>query len=243
MDYRLALMCGSDIPVPQCQLTIHQPTMKEISLIGEDTFFTAIQCLNVNKKMIKQDETLLTDINNFQIFMTIMTEKEAGEKKESVLQLFQLICPDYKVSVLPRSIILNKEGQQSVILDENNFESLQIVLREIFCLNSQEMGMHTGYNPADAKAQEIAEKLMRGRQRVAAQNGEDKGSMFSQYLSTLTIGVPSMSLIDAVNLTMFQLLDLMERYSLYTNWDIDIRSRLAGASIEEKPDNWMKNIH
>ena len=55
MDYRLALMCGSDIPVPQCQLTIHQPRMKEISLIGEESFFTAIQCLNVNKKMIKQD--------------------------------------------------------------------------------------------------------------------------------------------------------------------------------------------
>ena len=91
MDYRLALMCGSDIPVPQCQLTIHQPKMKEISLIGEESFFTAIQCLNVNKKMIKQDETLLTDINNFQIFMTIMTEKETVEKKEAVLQLFQLI--------------------------------------------------------------------------------------------------------------------------------------------------------
>ena len=52
-----------------------------------------------------------------------------------------------------------------------------------------------------------------------------------------------MSLHDALDLTMFQLLDLMERYSLYTNWDIDIRARLAGASIEDKPDNWMKNIH
>ena len=243
MDYRLALMCGSDIPVPQCQLTIHQPRMKEISLIGEESFFTAIQCLNVNKKMIKQDETLLTDINNFQIFMTIMTEKETVEKKEAVLQLFQLICPDYKINILPRSIILNKEGQQSIMIDENNFESLQIVLRDIFCLNSQEMAMQTGYNPANAKAQEIAEKLMKGRQRVAMQNGEDKGSMFSQYLSTLTIGVASMSLHDALNLTMFQLLGLMERYSLYTNWDIDIRARLAGASIEDKPDNWMKNIH
>ena len=243
MDYRLALMCGSDIPVPQCQLTIHQPRMKEISLIGEESFFTAIQCLNVNKKMIKQDETLLTDINNFQIFMTIMTEKETVEKKEAVLQLFQLICPDYKINILPRSIILNKEGQQSIMIDENNFESLQIVLRDIFCLNSQEMAMQTGYNPANAKAQEIAEKLMKGSQRVAMQNGEDKGSMFSQYLSTLTIGVASMSLHDALNLTMFQLLDLMERYSLYTNWDIDIRARLAGASIEDKPDNWMKNIH
>ena len=33
-----------------------------------------------------------------------------------------------------------------------------------------------------------------------------------------------------LNLTLYQLLDLVERYSLYTDWDIDIRSRLAGAS-------------
>ena len=52
-----------------------------------------------------------------------------------------------------------------------------------------------------------------------------------------------MSLIDCMELTLYQLLDLIERYSLYVNWDIDIRSRLAGASPGDSPDNWMKNIH
>jgi len=39
MDYRLALMTGTDIPVPECQLTIHQPKIQEISFIGEQDFF------------------------------------------------------------------------------------------------------------------------------------------------------------------------------------------------------------
>lgn len=52
-----------------------------------------------------------------------------------------------------------------------------------------------------------------------------------------------MSLKDCLNLTLYQLLDLVERYSLYTDWDIDIRSRLAGASPDGQPENWMKNIH
>jgi len=30
---------------------------------------------------------------------------------------------------------------------------------------------------------------------------------------------------------------------LYVNWDLDIRSRLAGGKTEKQPDNWMKNIH
>lgn len=42
MDIRLALMSGIDIPVPECQLTIHQPRLKEIALIGESDFFSGI---------------------------------------------------------------------------------------------------------------------------------------------------------------------------------------------------------
>jgi hypothetical protein len=72
MDTRLLLMCGTDYPVPECQLIIHQPTIKEISLIGESDFFSGIQCLCVNKSMFVKDESLLANTNNFQIFMTIM---------------------------------------------------------------------------------------------------------------------------------------------------------------------------
>ena len=99
------------------------------------------------------------------------------------------------------------------------------------------------YNPANKKAEEIAAKLKRGRERIAAEKGEGDGSMLSQYLSSATIGINSMSLADCMNLTLYQLLDLIERYSLYVNWDIDIRSRLAGASPDGDPENWMKNIH
>ena len=99
------------------------------------------------------------------------------------------------------------------------------------------------FNPADAKAREIAEKLMRGRQRVAAQKGQSNVSIFSQYLSTITVGLGSMSLQNAMDLTMFQLYDLVERYMLYINWDMDVRCRLAGGKPDSQPDNWMKNIH
>jgi hypothetical protein len=52
-----------------------------------------------------------------------------------------------------------------------------------------------------------------------------------------------MDLESLTNLTMFQLYDLIERYGLYVNWDIDLRSRLAGGKPDKHPDDWMKNIH
>ena len=242
MDIRLALMCGSEIPVPQCQLSIHQPRIWEIALIGEEDFYIGAQCLNINKKYFTQDESLLGDINNFQIFMTIMTEKDARDKKFSVQQLLHITFPEYKIIFTPRSMMFSKEGQENVVVDETNFDSLQEVLRKIYCLDSKSASQES-FNPANKKAEEIAAKLKRGRERIAAEKGEDQGSMMSQYISAMTIGINSMTLADCMNLTLYQLLDLVERYSLYVNWDIDIRSRLAGASPDEQPDNWMKNIH
>ena len=43
MDIRLALMTGVDIPIPELQATLHQPTIKEISYLGEKEFLIGIQ--------------------------------------------------------------------------------------------------------------------------------------------------------------------------------------------------------
>lgn len=241
MDYRLAMMCGTDIPVPECQIVLHQPRLKEIALIGEQDFFIGAQCLCLNKSMFVEGKDVLANTNNFQIFMTVMTEKEAKDKKDAAIQVLQLLAPKYKAMLTPRSLVLNSPDG-TITIDENNFECLQDILRMIFCSKNGPMDQQA-FNPANDKAREIAEKLMRGRQRVAAQNGDSTSSVFSQYLSILTIGLQSMSLQDLMNLTMFQLYDLVERYSLYVNWDIDIRSRLAGGKPDKQPDNWMKNIH
>ena len=241
MDIRLALMCGIDIPIPELQTTIHQPTIKEISYIGEQEFFIGLQTLSINKNMLAQGNSVLESTTNFQIFMTIMKEQETKDKKDAVINLFQLVFPGSQVIFTPMSILLNKEGQQTLV-DENNFDILQEMIKQIFCVNSGPMDQAT-FNPADEKAKEIAEKLMRGRQRVAEQKGENNSSAFGRYLSILTIGLNAMPLSEAMNLTMYQMYDLVERYTLYLNWDLDIRTRLAGGKPDSKPDDWMKNIH
>lgn len=241
IDYKLALMTGVDIPIPDLQLTLHQPTIKEISYIGEHSFFIGLQTITVNKNVLLQANSLLESTSNFQIFMTIINKKEFQEKKECVTQLFQLVFPKKVVMFTPASIIL-KEEDILTIIDENSFDMLQKILTEVFCLNSHsaESG---NFNPQDAKAKEIAEKLMRGRQRVAQQKGETTGSAFARYISIITIAIDSMSLSETMNLTMYQMYDLIERYSLHLNWDLDIKTRLAGGKPDSKPEDWMKNIH
>ena len=241
MDTRLALMCGIDIPIPECQLVIHQPTIEEISYIGEEDFFAGVQCLCINKTLLSQDKSGLENTTNFQIFMMIISEPKAADKKFAVQQICTLFFPKYKVIFTPQSLLFML-GNESIMIDENNFDFLQQAIAKIACLNTGRMDQQN-FNPVDKKAQEIAQKLMRGRQRIAAEKGGQAQSIFSTYLSVITIGIPSMSLLDAKKLTVYQLYDLIERYGLYVSWDLDVQCRLAGGSPNSEPDNWMKSIH
>lgn len=241
MDYRLALMTGIDIPIQQLQVNIHQPTIKEISYIGEEEFFIALQYLSINKNSYIQDQAFLQSASNFDIFITLINDDRAKQQKEKVLSLLTLLFPTHKIFITPQSIILNNENGTSMI-DANSFECIQEIIKKIFCLNSEAMGQNLSFNPKGKKAKEIADKIMKGRKKISEEKGENKESVLTRYLSILAIG-SNKSLDELINLTIFQVYDLIERYSMFVNWDIDIRSRLAGAKAEGKPDNWMRNIH
>lgn len=243
MDIRLALMSGVDIPFPELQTAIHQPKIKEISYIGEEGFFLAGQFLCLNKRLYIKDENLLQSTTNFQVFMTVLQDSHSLEAREHVLNLMALLFPNKQTLITPQSLILRDlENKETLIIDDNNFEIFQSYLSQILCLSSDLMGENREFNPKGKKAQEIAEKMLAGRKKVAAAKGEDKKSVFSRYVSVLTVGL-HMPIQDCLDLTVFQLYDLMERYSMYIGWDIDIKSRLAGAKGEDKIENWMDEIH
>ena len=241
IDYKLALETGVEIPVPECQLIIHQPTIAEISQIGETAFFDGASFFCISKKnMQAEDESVLENLSNFQIFMTAVMDDRLKVKKSNLLNFLSLICPNYKVVFTPQSMILSKDGQQ-IMIDEKNFDILQDVVKDVLCLNNSKVSQQQ-FNPKDKAAQKIAEKLQKARAKVSKEKGEESGSMLAQQVSILAIGM-KLSLIFVCNYTLYQLFDQMERYQLNLAWDIDIKSRLAGAKPDKEPDNWMKIIH
>lgn len=237
MDIRLALITGADIPVPECQLAFHQPSIYEISLIGEEDFFIGVQTLCISKEMISQGETISDEITNFQIFMMIMNQRELLEKKEKAKEVLLMVLPKKQITFTPNSILLMGEPE-TIIIDEKNFNSFQNALKTIFCLSSK---ASESFNPANGEAKKIADKIMRGRQRIAAEKG-GTGSVLGQYISSLAVGL-HIPVRELTNYTLFQLYDQIERFGLYVDWDIDIKSRLAGATPKSSPENWMKDIH
>ena len=242
MDIRLALMTGIDIPIPQMQLTLHQPTIQEISFLGEQDFFTAVHLLTLDKEVLIEDESVSSQLTNFQVLMKVIEQMDAN-KKAPLYSLFSLLFPEHRMVLMPKSIVLMGNETENVMIDENNFQTFQDVLKEVLCVSNLFQGNNVVYKPANAAAKRIADKIMRGRRKVAEMKEKSNDSVFARYISILTIGLASMTLQDCTALTMFQLFDLVERFNLFTEWDINLRARLAGGTPKSEAENWMKSIH
>lgn len=238
-------MAGIDIPIPELQLIIHVPTIREIALMGETKFFMAVQYLCLNKESLIQDETLLSSLTNFQVLMKVLEQSQDKDKKNAIIMLLTLLFPEYMPIITRNSIMLNKMADKETrLIDNDNFDVFQDALKEILCVNSIFQGNNIIYNPANDRAKEIAEKLMRGRKKVAEIKSKGNNeSVLTRYISILTIGTNTMSIEDCLNLNMFQIFDLMERYSAFVEWDVDLRVRLAGGKPDKPVESWMRDIH
>lgn len=238
-------MTGQDIPIPEFQTVIHPPTVKEIALMGEKEFFTALQYLCFDKEVLIQDETLLSMLTNFQVLMKVLEQSQDKVKKKDIQTLLLLLFPQYKSLFLPSSIILSGQDLPTITIDDNNFEVLKDYIKTILCANSIFQGNNIVYNPGSEAAKRIADKIMRNRRKIAQLKNEEakNESVLTRYISILIIGTNTIDMQSALNLTLFQLFDLIERLNAYTEWDIDLRLRLAGGKPEKTVESWMRDLH
>ena len=235
----LLLLSGNDVPFPQAQLNIHVPTLKEIGYIGEENFHKGCHFVIFDKNSLSQeDKNNLGDLSNFDIFMSVMNSHEKSIHKTNALSVLSLLFPNYEIKFEKDKMLLQKENFSSII-NEQNYEDFKEILVQIFCLERDEK---ENVNPADALAAKIAEKIKKGKEKVAKSKGEGvkKLNIYSRYISILGVGD---NLIDYLNYTIYQLRDQFERFQLKESNDIYIKAKLAGAQSMEEVDNWMEDIH
>ena len=242
----LLLLSGIDIPFPQAQIVIHQPKIKEIAFIGEEAFFLGCEVLNFSKDLLNiEDKTNLENKSNFEIFMSIMKDKNPSVQKNRIyaIMVLTLIFPDYKISFNENHIGISKDGDPNIHkIDNSNFEAFKEIIVGMFCLN-QTKGDNPSYNPSGERAAAIAAKLNKGRAAAASAKGEQKKiAILSRYISILAIG-NQQSFDSLFEYTVYQLFDKFNRFEMKNSFDIYIKAKLAGAQKLEEVDNWMKDIH
>lgn len=245
----LALQTGVDIPFPKARLTIHQPTLKEISLIGEKSFFTGCGFLlfDKNKYLQSEDKNVSTNQSDFEILMSMINIKEIQVQQlfNDALMVLGLIFPQYLINFTPNSIIFtdpSDENNDNRMIDKDNYAEFKQILDLMFCLSKNNQQEPT-YNPVGARAKAIADKIMAGRRKVAEDKHSNEDiSILEQYLSILAVGEQK-DKNTLANYTVPQLFDEINRFQLKIAFDKTFEARLAGAKDMKDPDDWMGNLH
>lgn len=238
----LMLLSGIDIPFPQAQIAIHQPTIKEIGLIGEESFYSGCGALNFSKNSLSsEDRIALKDFTDFEILMSMINNKSFNTQQTriDILMILTLLFPDYQIKISQQEINLIKEGE-SHLINSGNFEEFKKILTAMFCLKGKDS--ETEYNPSGDKAREIIEKLNKRKQKLAEQNGDQKVSVLNRFASILAIG-QKQDLNEILDYTVYQLFDQFDRFTLKEQFDIHLKAQLAGARDLGEIEDWKKDLH
>lgn len=239
----LLLLSKNDIPFTEARLIVHQPSIKEISFIGEESFHLGCQFLNFSiNNFSGLDKSGLSNMSDFDIFMSMMNRKEKIKYKTDALMVLSLIFPDYQIKIDKDVILLQKEGLVTQI-NSLNFNSFKQILSEMFVLNETD-GKDGNYNPHGAYAKKIAEKLQKRKEKLAKQNNVNlnKIAIFSRYISILAVGEKK-DMNELMEYSVFQLKDEFKRFQLKNDFDHYVKAMLAGAQDLEEVKNWMDDIH
>ena len=191
----LILFSKSDIPFYNARINIHQPTIKEISLIGEEEFHFGVRILLINKNnLVFEDDSDSEDITNFNIFMSVMSTNESFSQRTHALMVLTLLFPTIEFKVKKDRLLFLKEKEEEnecqSFLCEENFAEFQSIISKMFCMD--EMMEENSYNPADELAKKIADKLKKSKQKVELKkesDNEQKIDLFSRYISILSVGL------------------------------------------------------
>lgn len=240
------LISGADVPFIEAGLTIHQPTLEEIGLIGGETEFRwACEVLNISKESLKQDvdKSVLENIDNFDIFMKLMndTDNDMHSLKESAINLLSILFPSYEMTISRDALVFTKDSETHSIR-KDTFPKFQQILVDICCLQNHDKKSKDEYNPKGKIAQQIAEKLKKGRAQAALSKGDNKISILSRYTSILAIGL-KIDLRVLCRYTVYQIYDQFKRYQLKEAYDMNMKARLAGATELEDPEDWKQDLY
>jgi len=78
MIEKIALMSKRDIPYEPASFVIHQPSLKEISYIGENNFFKGCQYLTFSKNSLDEKDKLnLEKVTDFEVLLMILNKNDS----------------------------------------------------------------------------------------------------------------------------------------------------------------------
>ena len=252
---KLLLETGSKIYIDEIKEYIVQPTIGQISEIvqGEKQFLTLVSyiCktiidineLKQNDELTEEDIQIFSKITSFEYLLGLMSQQPYISLY--LIQLLKLFFPDYYLELNSDDNdvyinMINKNNEEKKFqINKENYDLIITYIEKIINLNFEKK--EDDYNPINEQARKIAEKLKESHkklQEIKNKNGED---YFYAKIINLLRGTGYFDMQSLLNMTIYQLTQTYQRFSLYDGRQIQTIYHAAGAEIKDFID-WTQEI-
>lgn len=227
---------------------ITAPTLKQISLIGYETYqyYIFILSIDVEKFLsaFKSNEKHETILGNKEPQKNIFELLISNEQNTSLLlnALNFFIKEEVVFSSMDNTFIVQKDNAIVGTITKDTFPQICDLICQRSCVNS--------YNKEDTskvkskKALEIMKKLKRGRAEKAKYTKTDKNMELGNIISAVASKSTSLNIINIWDLTVYQLWDCFARLNNNNIYDIQSMSVAAWGNKDNHFDaaGWFKKI-
>lgn len=244
-------LSGQPVMIPDCNIVVTQPKIKDIVLYGEDEFLVGTTILAHPERILdemREGNPELDYFSDFQLLMIVLREDPG--MRQRIFSLLEFVFPEYEIKLTESCLDFYKHEEDKTFIagriTDFNFDIFKDYINDLFDAHSAD-NKEVEYNPANDLASQIAEKLKKGRERKAKQQHEKEGpqSIYGRYASILSIGL-GISVNTIYEYTSFQLFDGFNRF--LSKQESDFYQRVStmpfmDVSKVETPEDWVRNLY
>lgn len=236
MDESTKLKLLAGLSLKFSNIEIKPLTLIQIADIGYKQYNLYLMNLIAEPKDFNLVEGI--DINSITTWDIILSNMYHGtdEYREFLINAMELFVQDKVTFVYCKGYFYVGNIKDNKIINKDNFEEFKRILKIQNCLDKEKKEEKF----ANKKAEEIMKKIMKGRQSI--KNNSEKVE-FSDLVSVLAANGNGLNILNVWDLTMYKFNDQFARMQMIEEYDINIRSLLAGANSNEiKLKHYIRSI-
>lgn len=264
----LDLITGAPIPIEEMRTEMHQPTIYEISLLGEEEFNYVTSIIKITKedfikenirmykKKAKENEEevgkeIIEEIkkelemfytSDFSVLLQLLTNEK---NKNSFLSFLYLIFPGAKnieISLADEEIVFYFDDTNIVTIMEYEWETIKDKIIYAFSYGDKDED-NEEFNPAGKEAQAIVDKIKEARERRNKnKKGEFRGGTQIGTMSSILSTISGVPINDIVQLTFAQTVIQLDREMEMKEYDSILSTSTFGLPEGTKLPDWLKTV-
>ncbi len=227
--------------------SIISPTLRDIALIGHDTYqyYLSILLLDLKTYMSmigspKNNDFFENEKFKMNIFELLTATEQSVLLLQNILNFF--IKEDVLYSSDQSNFIVKDNLKEIGVITKENYPQVCDLIYQRNCIKSEKNDNLSKVK--SKKALEIMEKLKKGRAEKAKQQKIDKNMELGNIISAVANKSQSLNIINIWDLTIYQLWDCFSRLSNNNIYDIQSMSVAAWGDKDNHFDTtaWFKRM-